>query len=182
MSIATEITRINNNIASAYTACSNKGATMPATQNSANLATTIGTITTGGGGTPNLQDKSVTISSNGSQDVTADNGYDGLGTVSITTVVPPTQYVVAPASKFTLSSSNWVDDTYYLTISTSSYTIDSTKLQIGIPTDSSSTNTLNIANAGLTVFNYTSGNCVIKAVNAPTSNVSILLFGVEANS
>lgn len=47
MTIASEITRINNNIASAYTACNNKGATMPATQNSANLATTIGTISTG---------------------------------------------------------------------------------------------------------------------------------------
>ena len=50
MTIASEITRINNNIASAYTACNNKGATMPATQNSANLATCIGTITGGGGG------------------------------------------------------------------------------------------------------------------------------------
>lgn len=47
MSIASEITRINNNISAAYTACNNKGATMPQTQNSANLATTIGTITTG---------------------------------------------------------------------------------------------------------------------------------------
>lgn len=47
MTIASEITRINNNIASAYTACNNKGATMPVTQNSSNLATTIGTIPTG---------------------------------------------------------------------------------------------------------------------------------------
>lgn len=47
MTIASEITRINNNIANAYTACSSKGATMPATQNSANLATTIGTISAG---------------------------------------------------------------------------------------------------------------------------------------
>lgn len=46
MTIASEITRINNNIADAYTACNNKGATIPATQNSANLATTIGTIPT----------------------------------------------------------------------------------------------------------------------------------------
>ena len=50
MSIATEITRINNNIASAYTSCYNKGATMPVTQNSANLADTIDSIT--GGSTP----------------------------------------------------------------------------------------------------------------------------------
>lgn len=49
MSIASEITRINNNIASAYTACDNKGATMPQTQNSANLANTINSIPEGGG-------------------------------------------------------------------------------------------------------------------------------------
>lgn len=52
MSIASEITRINTNIAAAYTALDGKGATLPAagSQNSANLADTIDTITTGGGG------------------------------------------------------------------------------------------------------------------------------------
>ena len=50
MSIASEITRIQNNIADAYTAASGKGATIPATQNSANLASTIGTISAGGSG------------------------------------------------------------------------------------------------------------------------------------
>ena len=49
MTIASEITRINNNIASAYTACNNKGATMPQTRDSANLATCIGSISAGGG-------------------------------------------------------------------------------------------------------------------------------------
>ena len=48
MSIASEITRINGNIAAAYTALDGKGATLPATQNSANLADTIDTIQTGG--------------------------------------------------------------------------------------------------------------------------------------
>lgn len=48
MSIASEITRINGNIAAAYTALDGKGATLPETQNSANLADTIDTITTGG--------------------------------------------------------------------------------------------------------------------------------------
>lgn len=51
MTIASEITRINNNIAAAYTALSGKGATMPATQNSANLATTVATVSSGGGDT-----------------------------------------------------------------------------------------------------------------------------------
>lgn len=53
MSIASEITRINTNISNAYTACNNKGATMPATQNSANLATCIDSIS---GGVSSLND------------------------------------------------------------------------------------------------------------------------------
>lgn len=48
MTIASEITRIQNNIAGAYTALSAKGATMPATQNSANLATTVASVPAGG--------------------------------------------------------------------------------------------------------------------------------------
>ena len=50
MSIANEITRIKNNIASAYTAVNTKGGTLPATQNSNNLATAINSIPSGGGG------------------------------------------------------------------------------------------------------------------------------------
>lgn len=50
MSIASEISRINTNIANAYTACSSKSATMPTSQNSANLATTINSIPSGSGG------------------------------------------------------------------------------------------------------------------------------------
>lgn len=52
MSIASEIQRIQGNIANAYTACDGKGATMPvaADQNSDNLADTIETISVGGGG------------------------------------------------------------------------------------------------------------------------------------
>lgn len=49
MTIAEQITRIKNNIASAYTSAESKGATMPAEQNSENLAITIDSITVGGG-------------------------------------------------------------------------------------------------------------------------------------
>ena len=44
MSIASEITRINTNIANSYTAVDNKNGTLPATQNSANLASAIDSI------------------------------------------------------------------------------------------------------------------------------------------
>ena len=50
MSIASEITRIKNNIGTAYGYCQLMGATMPSlsNRNSANLGTTIGTIPQGG--------------------------------------------------------------------------------------------------------------------------------------
>ncbi|MBR1600792.1 MAG: hypothetical protein IJ677_04365 [Alphaproteobacteria bacterium] len=49
MTIVSEINRIKNNITGAYTALSAKGATMPETQNSANLATTVASVPAGGG-------------------------------------------------------------------------------------------------------------------------------------
>lgn len=47
MTIASEIQRIKNNIANAYSACQTKGAELPVIQNSANLSTTIATLETG---------------------------------------------------------------------------------------------------------------------------------------
>lgn len=46
-----QIGRIRQNIANAYTQAGQKGATMPSVQNSDNLATTIASIKSGGGGT-----------------------------------------------------------------------------------------------------------------------------------
>lgn len=48
MSIASEIDRIKTNIANAYTACEEKGATMPTVRNSANLLNCISSVTGGG--------------------------------------------------------------------------------------------------------------------------------------
>lgn len=49
MSITSKIIRIQTNIADAYTVAEAKGATMPAVENTENLASTIESITTGGG-------------------------------------------------------------------------------------------------------------------------------------
>ena len=57
MSIASEINRINTNISAAYDAAEAKGATMPATENSANLADTVASIPQGSGGA--LEEKEV---------------------------------------------------------------------------------------------------------------------------
>lgn len=61
MSIASAIQTAQGRVAAAYTACNNKGATMPATanQNLSNLATTIETISTGGGGGGQVESKDV---------------------------------------------------------------------------------------------------------------------------
>lgn len=47
MTIAEQITRIKTNIANAYTAITNKGGTLPTTQNSENLASAIESISSG---------------------------------------------------------------------------------------------------------------------------------------
>lgn len=57
MSIASEITKAQTNLANSYTACQNKGATMPQSQNFDNLATCIGSITGGATGRYQLHDR-----------------------------------------------------------------------------------------------------------------------------
>lgn len=49
MSIQSEINRIKTNLADAYTAAQEKGATMPSQQNSENLASTISSVSASGG-------------------------------------------------------------------------------------------------------------------------------------
>lgn len=50
MTISAEITKLQTNLASSYTKCNAKGATMPASQNFDNLPSTIESIPSGGGG------------------------------------------------------------------------------------------------------------------------------------
>ena len=73
MTIASEITRINTNIENAYTACNGKGATMPVTQNSANLANCISSIPAG---------------STAGQTRTVENGVYTMPTNNFTFVMP----------------------------------------------------------------------------------------------
>lgn len=64
MSISTEITRISGNVSDALTAIGNKGVTVPSGSNSDDLATLIGAIQTGGGGS-SAQTATGTISGSG---------------------------------------------------------------------------------------------------------------------
>lgn len=70
MTIASELTKLQTNLSNAYTSCNNKGATMPSSKNFDNLATTINSIPTGGGGGGITPTGTIEITENGTYDVT----------------------------------------------------------------------------------------------------------------
>ncbi|MEE0870111.1 MAG: hypothetical protein U0L52_01880 [Bacteroidaceae bacterium] len=65
MSIASELTALNGYILGAYDEINDKGGTVPANKNMANLASAISSIETGGGGTPLVSCGTITASANG---------------------------------------------------------------------------------------------------------------------
>lgn len=83
MSITSEINRIKGNIADAYTAADGKGATLPVTQDSANLASCISSISTGS--SPVIQSLSITPTTS-QQTHTAPTGVDGYSPVTVSAV------------------------------------------------------------------------------------------------
>lgn len=83
MSIATEITKLNTNLTASYTACSNKGATLPASQNFDNLASCVSSIPTAT--EPTLASLTVTPSTT-AQTITPPSGTDGYNTVTVSAV------------------------------------------------------------------------------------------------
>ena len=78
MTIASEITKLNTNLTASYTACSNKGATLPASQNFDNLASTISAIPAAT--EPTLASLTITPSTT-AQTLTPPSGTDGYNTV-----------------------------------------------------------------------------------------------------
>ena len=99
MSITSEINRINNNIAGAYTAISAKGGTLPTTQNSANLATAINSIS--GGSVPSGVITYSQGSGNNSKNITFSGDWGGgswSGTSTITTSSSNVTFSVATSS------------------------------------------------------------------------------------
>ena len=80
MTIESEITKLNTNLTNSYTACQNKGATMPANQNFDNLASTISAIPAGT--SPTLASLTVTPSTT-AQTLTPPSGTDGYNTIKV---------------------------------------------------------------------------------------------------
>ena len=81
MTIASAITAAQGRVADCYTAISNKGGTLPATKNLANMPTAIGSITTGG----TIDSLTVTPTTS-QQTITATGGVDGYSPITVNAV------------------------------------------------------------------------------------------------
>lgn len=87
--IADKIEYLNETKTAIKNALINKGATISDTDTFRSYADKINILETD----PELQAKTVSITTNGSQTITPDGGYDGLSSVAITTNVPPSNLV-----------------------------------------------------------------------------------------
>ncbi|MBO7510048.1 MAG: hypothetical protein J6T35_02595 [Bacteroidales bacterium] len=102
MSIASEIERIQDAKADIRTAIQAKGVTVPATAKIDTYDTYVAAISQGGG-SPTLQNKTVNPTTS-QQSVTADAGYDGLGTVTVSAIQTETKTATPTTSQQTINA------------------------------------------------------------------------------
>ena len=88
-----------------------------------------------------------------------------------------TSYIYATPTEFTLAKDKWNGTTYTLDIT--GYTVASTP-QLGLPPVSDYANTTAAVKAALTIPESNSSSITISAVNAPTRDLKIAIFGLTA--
>ena len=138
---------------------------------------------------PKLEILTETVTLNGTTTYTPSTGKDGFSSVEITTQVDGdiTAYVAERHATFSVGPGDWSGNTCTLQYSTSRYALESgTTGQIGIPLNSSYSNTANIVNSGLNIAamgeNEGIITIVIQAVTVPTDFVSFEIFGIYSVS
>lgn len=112
MSVLSEINRIKNAVTDIENAIKEKGVTVPTTTKIGDLAPLVSSIST----QPRLQDKRVPPATF-TQSITADSGYDGLGTVTVTAM--PTGSATTPADTITATNTVTIDASGLITASAS---------------------------------------------------------------
>ena len=104
--------------------------------------------------------------------------------------VPSTTYVIGNPIEFVLSVDSWNGTSYSL--EAENYSVGSKDVQIGLPSKSSTVNAQAVIKAALTIvktYNISAdkengtpayAELIISAVNTPTKDITVAIFGLEA--
>lgn len=166
MSVASEITRLQGAKFDLRTSIQAKGVTVPASAKLDAYPDYVDAIQT----TPTLQDKTVSPSTS-QQSITADQGYDGIGTVTVNAIQTETKTATPTTSQQNIDATSGK----YMTRVTISAVTSAIDANIVAGNIKSGVNILGVTG------NYTGGSATVatttKAVGA--SNVSSLAFTVS---